>query len=146
MYMKRRMHWLVHADIPHTAENQPGFSGPLFPLCNQLSVLDPSSYFRRIFGRRHNIKMSKVYIGNLSLEVTEKELRNLFEQKAGITAQEISMKDGFAFVDVENNDLVEQAIEKLNGKNFFRLCVMTIVYLFKSMTVIILLSFSSILM
>ncbi|XP_071811745.1 insulin-like growth factor 2 mRNA-binding protein 2 isoform X2 [Apostichopus japonicus] len=111
------MHWLVHADIPHTAENQPGFSGPLFPLCNQLSVLDPSSYFRRIFGRRHNIKMSKVYIGNLSLEVTEKELRNLFEQKAGITAQEISMKDGFAFVDVENNDLVEQAIEKLNELN-----------------------------
>lgn len=115
MCVRSPIHWFVHANISLTAETQTGFSGPLFPLCNLLSVFYPSSFLRRIFGRLYIIKMSKVYVGNLSSEVTEEELRNLFEQK-GITTQEISLKDGFAFVDVENNDLVEQAIEKLNGE------------------------------
>lgn len=77
--------------------------------------------------------MSKVYIGNLSLEVTEEELRSLFEQKAGIIAQDISLKDGFAFVDVENNDLVEQAIEKLNGKRLSQFMYVVYYIFFQSL-------------
>lgn len=60
--------------------------------------------------------MNKLYVGKLSRDVTEDELRKLFEDN-DIPVQEILMKkNGFAFVDVSNEELVEKATEKLNGK------------------------------
>nr|XP_054767711.1 insulin-like growth factor 2 mRNA-binding protein 3 isoform X5 [Lytechinus pictus] len=59
--------------------------------------------------------MNKLYVGKLPREVTEEELRKLFEDN-DIPVQEILMKkNGFAFVDVSNEELVERATEKLNG-------------------------------
>ncbi|XP_030846337.1 insulin-like growth factor 2 mRNA-binding protein 1 isoform X3 [Strongylocentrotus purpuratus] len=59
--------------------------------------------------------MNKLYVGKLSRDVTEDELRKLFEDN-DIPVQEILMKkNGFAFVDVSNEELVEKATEKLNG-------------------------------
>ncbi|XP_071477698.1 insulin-like growth factor 2 mRNA-binding protein 1 isoform X2 [Diadema antillarum] len=59
--------------------------------------------------------MNKLYVGKLSRDVTEDELRKLFEEH-DVPVQEILLKkNGFAFVDVSNEELVEKAIEKLNG-------------------------------
>ena len=59
--------------------------------------------------------MNKLYVGKLSRDVTEEELRKLFEEHE-VPVQEILLKkNGFAFVDVEDEALVQKAIDELNG-------------------------------
>ena len=64
----------------------------------------------------------RIYVGNLSYEMTEQELREAFEAHGEV--QEVSMvKDrdtgrskGFAFVEMPTNAEAEAAITALNGK------------------------------
>jgi cold-inducible RNA-binding protein len=66
---------------------------------------------------------AKLYVGNLSYDTTEDELRNLFAS-VGTVSQVDVIKDrdtgsskGFAFVTMENQDDANKAIEQLNGRS-----------------------------
>ena len=65
----------------------------------------------------------RIYVGNLSYEVTEDELRQAFGAHGQVTAVDI-IKDkfsgqpkGFAFVEMADNEAAQRAIAELNGKN-----------------------------
>lgn len=65
-----------------------------------------------------------IYIGNLSRDVTEEDLRQLFEGFGQITSVNI-IKDkfsgesrGFGFVEMPEKDKAQAAITGLNGKEF----------------------------
>jgi RNA recognition motif-containing protein len=66
---------------------------------------------------------TKLYVGNLSYETTENDLRDLFAQSG--TVNEVALiKDrdtgsskGFAFVTMNSQEEATKAIEKFNGKN-----------------------------
>jgi RNA recognition motif-containing protein len=64
----------------------------------------------------------KLYVGGLSFETTEAELRALFEQ-AGKVESAVVVTDrfsgrskGFGFVEMSTNAEAKQAISELNGK------------------------------
>ncbi len=64
---------------------------------------------------------TKLYVGNLSFNTTEDELRDLFAQ-AGTVASVALIKDrdtgqskGFAFVEMSNQSEAEKAIQTFNG-------------------------------
>ncbi|KPK48286.1 MAG: RNA-binding protein [Dehalococcoidia bacterium SM23_28_2] len=64
----------------------------------------------------------KLYVGGLSFETTEDELRTLFEQ-AGKVESAVVVTDrfsgrskGFGFVEMSTNAEARQAISELNGK------------------------------
>jgi RNA recognition motif-containing protein len=66
---------------------------------------------------------SKLYVGNLSYQTTEDELRDLFSQAGTVSAVEL-IKDrdtgfskGFAFVTMGSETESENAINMLNGKS-----------------------------
>lgn len=66
---------------------------------------------------------TKLYVGNLSYETTEDELRDLFTQ-AGTVASVALIKDrdtgrskGFAFIEMSNQSEAEKAIQMFNGQN-----------------------------
>lgn len=66
--------------------------------------------------------MTKVYVGQLSPEITDEELRQLFSERgllvtsARVTCdREGGRSRGFGFVELGSQDDVERAIEKLNG-------------------------------
>lgn len=67
---------------------------------------------------------NKLFVGNLSFEVSNEQLEDLFNEVDGITVKEATVvmdRDsgrprGFGFVTVENEAMVEKAIEVLNGK------------------------------
>ena len=63
------------------------------------------------------VKMTQLYVGNLSADGDEKAIRALFS-KYGIV-REVLMKNGYAFVEYESSVSAEEAIRSLNGK----LCV-----------------------
>lgn len=67
---------------------------------------------------------TKLYVGNLSYETTEDELRELFTQ-AGTVASVALIKDrdtgrskGFAFIEMSNQSEAEKAIQTFNGFTF----------------------------
>ncbi len=66
---------------------------------------------------------TKIYVGNLSYNTTEDEIRTLFSQ-AGTVASVALIKDrdtgqskGFAFVEMSNQSEAEKAIQTFNGYN-----------------------------
>jgi RNA recognition motif-containing protein len=66
---------------------------------------------------------TKIYVGNLSYETTEDELRELFAQ-AGTVSSAMLIKDrdtgqskGFAFLEMSNQAEAEKAIQMFNGKS-----------------------------
>jgi RNA recognition motif-containing protein len=66
----------------------------------------------------------KLYVGNLSFQTTEDDLRTLFAQ-AGTVASVALIKDrdsgrskGFAFVEMTSQSEAEQAIKMFNGSTF----------------------------
>ena len=69
------------------------------------------------------MEVSKLYVGNLDFNTTEDEIRSHFEQK-GIQIKSITLiKDkytgrakGFGFVEVESEDVLQKAIEALDGQ------------------------------
>src|SRR5512146_830382 len=65
---------------------------------------------------------AKLYVGNLSYDTTEDDIRNLFAQ-AGTVSEVALIKDrdsgtskGFAFVTMSSQDEAKKAIEQFNGK------------------------------
>lgn len=65
----------------------------------------------------------KIYVGNLSYETTEEELKQAFEQFGRVESAEI-VKDryngqskGFAFVEMPESSESRVAMENLNGKD-----------------------------
>lgn len=65
----------------------------------------------------------KLYVGNLSYDTTEEELRTLFAQ-VGTVSEVALIKDrdtgsskGFAFVTMGSQDDAKKAIDQLNGKS-----------------------------
>ncbi len=69
--------------------------------------------------------MKKLYVGNLPFQATEEELGNWFSQ-AGATPGNITLvRDkfsgqprGFGFVEINNDEEAERAIQALNGHDF----------------------------
>lgn len=66
--------------------------------------------------------MSKLYIGNLNYEITENELKEIFE-KVGVVNTITIIKDkfsgrskGFGFIEMGSRDDAQKAITELNGK------------------------------
>ncbi len=67
---------------------------------------------------------AKIYVGNLSFNTTEEELKQLFSQ-AGSVASVALIKDrdsgqskGFAFIEMGNSTEANNAINLFNGKTF----------------------------
>lgn len=64
----------------------------------------------------------KIYVGNLSYEVTEEDLRQAFEQSGQVESVSIindkysGRSKGFGFVEMPSNVEGQAAIEGLNGK------------------------------
>merc|ERR1719414_2815814 len=58
---------------------------------------------------------TKMYVGNLQRDTQEDDLRNAFERYGGI--EEIVMKEGFAFVIMQDEKSVKDAIEGLHEKD-----------------------------
>ena len=69
----------------------------------------------------YHMSNSKLYVGNLSFNTTEGELRSHFEQFGSVTDTYVAMDKmtgrprGFAFVTMGTADEAKMAIEKTNG-------------------------------
>lgn len=65
--------------------------------------------------------MKNIFVGNLSYEATEEEVRQLFEQFGTvdrvslITDRETGRPRGFGFCEMSNDEEGDAAIEQLNG-------------------------------
>jgi len=64
-----------------------------------------------------------MYIGNLSHDVTEVDLREAFETYGEVTSAKVikdnysGMSKGFGFVEMPNNSEVDKAMKALNGED-----------------------------
>jgi RNA recognition motif-containing protein len=67
---------------------------------------------------------SKIFVGNLSLQTTSDELRELFsevgtvESATVIEDRETRRSRGFGFVEMASKEEAQKAIEQFNGKEF----------------------------
>ena len=67
--------------------------------------------------------MKKIFVGNLSFNMTEGELRSMFEPYGSVesvlvvTDRNTGRSRGFAFVEMADNAAADQAITALNGKD-----------------------------
>ena len=73
--------------------------------------------------RKNTVNMAtKLYVGNLSFDITEGELRQLFAAFGSVTSCNVIMDRmtdrprGFAFVEMSTTDEATKAINELNGK------------------------------
>jgi cold-inducible RNA-binding protein len=66
----------------------------------------------------------RLYVGNLSFQITESDLSELFAQVGAvdsvkiITDRDTGRSKGFAFVEMSDDSAAEQAISKFNGSDF----------------------------
>ena len=67
---------------------------------------------------------AKLFVGNLSYQATEEDLRELFQQAGAvqsvriITDQFTGRPRGFGFVEMATKEEADRAIEQLNGRLF----------------------------
>jgi cold-inducible RNA-binding protein len=67
--------------------------------------------------------MKNIYVGNLSFDATEDQLRGLFEAHGAvekvsiITDRDTGQPRGFAFVEMTDDEAAGKAMEALNGTN-----------------------------
>jgi RNA recognition motif-containing protein len=67
--------------------------------------------------------MKNIYVGNLSFQTTEQEIRSLFEAHGSVdrvnivTDRDTGQPRGFAFVEMANNAEGDRAIEAVNGRD-----------------------------
>ncbi len=65
-----------------------------------------------------------IYVGNLSYQTTEEEISDLFRSYGDVKSVKIIVdrnsdrSKGFAFVEMDNDDEANRAIEELNNKEF----------------------------
>jgi RNA recognition motif-containing protein len=65
--------------------------------------------------------MKNIYVGNLSFDATEDQVRSLFEAHGAVekvsivTDRDTGQPRGFAFVEMTDDDAANKAIEALNG-------------------------------
>lgn len=65
---------------------------------------------------------TKLYVGNLSFDISEGELRQMFAEFGNVTSCNLIMDRmtdrprGFAFVEMSSTDEANKAIAELNGK------------------------------
>jgi len=68
--------------------------------------------------------MKNLFVGNMSFQTTESDLRTLFEPFGQVTRvhigkdRETGRSRGFAFVEMANDDEAAKAMAGLNGKEF----------------------------
>lgn len=62
------------------------------------------------------LTMSKLYVGNLSADVSESSLRQLFLDNNISCGAILVKRGGYAFVDCPDQSSADRAIDKLNGK------------------------------
>ena len=66
----------------------------------------------------------KIYVGNLSYSTTETDLQTLFAQAGAVKSvalikdRESGRSKGFAFIEMETQEGMDQAINMFNGKDF----------------------------
>lgn len=66
----------------------------------------------------------KIYVGNLNYRTTEEELRDLFSQYGSVSSARIIMdratgrSKGFGFIEMDDDQEANAAIEALNSKEF----------------------------
>jgi RNA recognition motif-containing protein len=66
----------------------------------------------------------KIYVGNMNYATTEDSLRELFSQFGGVDSVAVIVDratgraKGFAFVEMENDEAAQAAIQKLDGQEF----------------------------
>ena len=62
-----------------------------------------------------------IYVGNLDFKVSEDDLRGVFEEFGAVSSVKIisdkysGRSKGFGFIEMDNDDEANQAIDKLNG-------------------------------
>ena len=67
--------------------------------------------------------MKKIYIGNFSFNMTEQELKSLFEPYGAVesatlvTDRDTGRSRGFGFVSMTNDEEAEKAMAALNGRD-----------------------------
>ena len=67
---------------------------------------------------------TKLYVGGLPYQTTQDELRDAFSQSGAVASVSIIMDKmtgrsrGFGFVEMENDEDAQKAIEMWNGKDF----------------------------
>jgi len=67
---------------------------------------------------------TKLFVGNLSYNVTENDLQDLFSQHGTVTEvnlmldRESGRSRGFAFITMDSKEAAEAATQALNGKNW----------------------------
>ena len=73
--------------------------------------------------KKEMAEVSKLYVGNLNFNTTEDEIRAHFEQKEIQTKSITLISDkytgrskGFGFVEVESEEVLQKAIEALDGQ------------------------------
>ena len=77
-----------------------------------------------IWSEQDNPLSSKLYVGNLSFDSTEDDLRELFgrhgtvDSVAVITDRETGRPRGFAFVEMSESSAAQDAIRALDGNDF----------------------------
>jgi RNA recognition motif-containing protein len=78
-----------------------------------------------VFPVRNQIIMNtKMYVGNLSFDTNEHDIRELFSPHGGVTEivlpmdRETGRFRGFAFVSMDSPEAMNAAIEALNGKEW----------------------------
>ena len=65
-----------------------------------------------------------IYVGNLSYDAYEDELKKLFEEYGAVSSVNIitdrhtGKPKGFGFIEMPNDDEAKKAIEALDGKDF----------------------------
>ncbi len=65
-----------------------------------------------------------IFVGNLSLEVTDQDLQQLFSDYGRIVSAKVATdmftgsSKGFGFIELESKKFGQQAIQKLNGFEF----------------------------
>ena len=63
----------------------------------------------------------KLYIGNMSYDTTEAQLRELFAQAGDVTSvalitdRDTGRPKGFGFIEMSNDDQAKEAIKRFNG-------------------------------
>lgn len=64
----------------------------------------------------------RIYVGNLPYDVTEQEIREMFERRGQVSSVDIvtdrysGQSKGFGFVEMPNADEAQKAITELNGQ------------------------------